>query len=135
MKPDEGWSAAAREKASRYYRETLTSRLDSKLHGVIILVMQRLHADDLAGYLLRERPGKWVHLNLPAIAPEDRTIELGGDRTYFWKEGGRHLLRKTALPRPGPGLSVVGYGFVRGFIGLLLGLHDLATHREPAFPD
>ncbi|HEV2079102.1 MAG TPA: phage terminase large subunit [Allosphingosinicella sp.] len=98
MKPEEGWSAAAREKVIRYYRETLMSRLDSKLHGVIVLVMQRLHVDDLAGHLLRERPGKWAHLNLPAIAPGDRTIELGGGRTHLWKEG--EVLQLEREPHP-----------------------------------
>ena len=49
-----------------------SSRLDDKEKGAIILVMQRLHEDDLAGKLLRE--GHWRHLDLPAIADDDEAI-------------------------------------------------------------
>ena len=85
MKPDEAPSQAARERVIRYYRETLFSRLDSKVTGVIILVMQRLHEDDLAGHLLRE--GGWTHLNLPAIATADAIIELGNGNTHVRRIG------------------------------------------------
>ena len=37
----------------QWYSNTLLSRLDDKVNGVIILVMQRLHVDDLAGYLMQ----------------------------------------------------------------------------------
>jgi predicted phage terminase large subunit-like protein len=80
MKPDEAPSQAARDRVIRYYRETLFSRLDNKVEGVIILVMQRLHEDDMAGHLLRD--GGWTHLNLPAIATEDAIIELGDGTTH-----------------------------------------------------
>lgn len=97
MKPEEAWSQATREKVIRYYRETLTSRLDSKLNGVVILVMQRLHDDDLAGYLLREQPGRWIHLKLPAINDIDRLIQLGGGRTHLWRAG--ELLHPAREPQ------------------------------------
>jgi len=87
MKPEEAWSATAREKVIRYYRETLISRLDSKLNGCIIIVMQRLHDEDLAGHQLRERPDSWTHLNLPAVAKIDELIELGGGRTHSRRAG------------------------------------------------
>jgi len=86
MKPDDAPSQAARERAMRYYRETLFSRLDRKVDGVTILVMQRLHEDDLAGHLLRD--GGWTHLNLPAIATVDEKIALGGGRTHHRQVGG-----------------------------------------------
>jgi predicted phage terminase large subunit-like protein len=87
MKPEEAWSATSRDRVIRYYRETLTPRLDSKLNGVIIIVMQRLHDEDLAGHELRERPDRWTHLNLPAITNVDRVIDLPGGRKYSWKAG------------------------------------------------
>lgn len=87
MKPDEAWSQTSRERVIRYYRETLTARLNSKLHGVIIIVMQRLHDEDLAGHQLREHPDRWTHLKLPAINDTDRLIQLGGGRTYQWRAG------------------------------------------------
>jgi predicted phage terminase large subunit-like protein len=85
MKPDEAPSQAARERVIRYYRETLFTRLDSKIDGAIILVMQRLHEDDLAGYLLRD--SDWTHLNLPAIAIAEEEVVLGRGLTHIRRVG------------------------------------------------
>ena len=49
------------------------------------VLMQRLHEDDLAGYLLQS--GDWHHLNLPAIAEEDQSIALGPEHTHDRKRG------------------------------------------------
>lgn len=80
LKPDEAPSQAARERLIRYHRETLFTRLDSKVDGVIILVMQRLHEEDLAGYLLREQG--WTLLSLAAIATADEVVEIGNGRVH-----------------------------------------------------
>jgi len=47
--------------------------------------MQRVHQDDLAGYL--EEQGGFEILNLPAIATQTRTYELGAGRTYVRQQG------------------------------------------------
>ena len=75
MKADEAQSEKARRALSEWYSTTLSSRLDDKKTGAIVLVMQRLHEDDIAGKLLRE--GDWRHLNLPAIAEEVEDIAIG----------------------------------------------------------
>ena len=54
------------------------SRLNDKEHDPIVVVMQRLHEDDLAGHLLGQ--GTWEHLDMPAIAVEDAVIPLGQGR-------------------------------------------------------
>jgi predicted phage terminase large subunit-like protein len=48
--------------------------------------MQRLHLDDLTGYLLRETSG-WDHLELPAIAITPREIPIGNGRYFRRKVG------------------------------------------------
>jgi predicted phage terminase large subunit-like protein len=58
----------------------LYSRLDDKEAGVIILVMQRLHQDDLTGHLIEK--GEFDLLSLPAVATDDDTIQIGDDATY-----------------------------------------------------
>lgn len=50
-----------------------------------MLVMQRLHYDDLAGYVRAH--GNWKTLTLPAIAPEDARIQLGEHRWHDRKAG------------------------------------------------
>jgi len=68
-------SSAERTHVNRWYRETLYSRLNSKKDGVIIIVMQRIHEDDLTGSVLPL--DDWEHLSLPAIAQNMETTRIG----------------------------------------------------------
>ena len=63
MKAEDAFSAAERERVKRWYRSTLVSRADNKLTGRIILAMQRLHEDDLAGHL--QTQGGWQGAHSP----------------------------------------------------------------------
>ena len=56
------------------FDNTLLSRLDNKATGVIIVIMQRLHLDDLVGHVLEQ--GGWELLSLPAIAVEQETHRI-----------------------------------------------------------
>ncbi len=78
MKPDDAMSETARKNVLEWYSNTLISRLNDKTRGTIILVMQRLHEDDLAGHLLEA--GDWQHLCLPAIAEAEEEIPIGADK-------------------------------------------------------
>lgn len=71
-------SEALRRRTADWFATTLLSRLNNKSTGVIILVMQRVHMDDLAGQVLAT--GQWEHLDLPAIAEVPQTIALPGGR-------------------------------------------------------
>jgi predicted phage terminase large subunit-like protein len=64
---------------NKWYAGTVVPRLNDKERGPIVVVMQRLHENDLAGHLL-EQDG-WHHLNLPAIAVEDSVIPVGRNKT------------------------------------------------------
>jgi hypothetical protein len=48
----------------------------------MILLMQRLHPDDLAGRLLAKQ--EWTHLNLPALAPYNQSIPLYNGGVKHW---------------------------------------------------
>ncbi len=85
IKPDEAFSETIRSALNDWYRSTLTSRLNDKRTGAIICVMQRLHANDLAGLILED--GGWSHLNLPAIANESHNIALTRGHIYKRYEG------------------------------------------------
>ena len=80
-----GSSEADRERANDFYRSTVVTRLDNKASGVIILVMQRLHEEDLFGTIKRE--GVYTELVLPAIAPCEQKIQIGPDRWKTRAEG------------------------------------------------
>jgi predicted phage terminase large subunit-like protein len=85
MKPQDAQSQSARDNAVQWYANTLLTRLDNKALDAIIAVMQRLHLDDLVGYLLEQ--GGWTHLNLPAIAEIQERIQLGAGRFHIRKPG------------------------------------------------
>lgn len=65
-----------REGVNEWFDHTWATRLDDKRAGAMLLLMQRLHVDDLSGYLLSK--GGWEHLCLPAIAPHISVINVGG---------------------------------------------------------
>jgi hypothetical protein len=71
IKPDEALSESRRSAVNQWYDNTLLSRLDDKAAGVIIIVMQRLHQDDLVGHVLEQE--HWDVLSFPAIAEADET--------------------------------------------------------------
>jgi predicted phage terminase large subunit-like protein len=85
MKPQDAQSQSARDSTIQWYANTLLTRLDNKARDAIVVVMQRLHSDDLVGYLL-EQDG-WTHLNLPAIAEVEERIPLRPDRFHVREPG------------------------------------------------
>ena len=85
MKPQEGHSEAVRDSVKQWYSNTLLTRLDNKSTDAIVVVMQRLHIDDLVGYLL-DQDG-WSHLNLPAIAETEARVALSQKRFHLRTPG------------------------------------------------
>lgn len=72
-----------RDRVIGWYDQTFSSRLNDQKSGAIILVMQRLHEDDLTSHLLN--CGGWELLKIPAIADEDM-IYLAKNK-YVYKKG------------------------------------------------
>ena len=68
-----------------WYDGTLSTRLNDKELGVIILVMQRLHQEDLAGFVIER--GGWLELSLPAIAPVDQEVSVSPDELHYREAG------------------------------------------------
>jgi len=85
LKAEDGASETARRNVIDWYDGTLGTRLNDKEHGVIILVMQRLHEEDLAGHLIEK--GGWERLDLPAIAVEDQDVMIKPGKVHRRKEG------------------------------------------------
>jgi hypothetical protein len=74
LKPEEALSGAQRKAANEWYDHTLYSRLNDKRRGAIVIVMQRLHEDDLVGHVLAQEP--WEVVRFPAIAEADEVHEI-----------------------------------------------------------
>lgn len=65
-------SEASRQNCIDFYTNTLKSRLNSP-ETPIILIMQRLHTEDLTGYILANEPQDWEHISLPTIDEDNGT--------------------------------------------------------------
>lgn len=67
LKPDDAFSEIERGKVNKRYNNTIRSRTNTDKTPIII-IMQRLHEDDLSGFLLNGGSGEeWDHLCLPAL--------------------------------------------------------------------
>lgn len=71
----QGQSEVFRENANTWFDQTFSTRLNDKKKGCIIIIMQRLHENDLTGHLLNK--GGWEHLCLPMIANEEVIYKRG----------------------------------------------------------
>jgi len=91
LKPEEALSQAQRRSANEWFDHTLYSRLNDKLSGAIVLIMHRLHEDDLAGHVLTQEP--WEVVRLPAIADQDELhrVETVFGRQSFGRKAGEAL--------------------------------------------
>lgn len=69
LKPGDAVSEARRNSTNEWYDGTLYSRLNDKAEGTIIIIMQRLHEDDLVGHVLAQEG--WDLVSFPAIADAD----------------------------------------------------------------
>ena len=65
----------ARERVKFAYDHTISTRLNHPKHSAIICVMQRLHADDLAGHMLEQE--EWDVIRIPAAALTRERWDLG----------------------------------------------------------
>lgn len=75
INPKEATSEVMRNSVNKNYFDTLRSRLNDQVNGAIIIIMQRVHDDDLTGHLI-EKMREWTWevfdvLSIPAIAVED----------------------------------------------------------------
>ena len=88
IKPDDALSETQRKATNQWFDGTLRSRLNDKETGAIVIIMQRLHQDDLVGHVLEQET--WDVLSFPAIAEEDeehRIDSLIGSRIYTRRAG------------------------------------------------
>lgn len=86
IKPVDCLSQANRNAVNAWFSNTLLPRLDNKEDGIVLVIMQRLHIDDLSGYLQRQTDS-WTKLVMSAIAEVPQEFDLGRGRTYKRQPG------------------------------------------------
>lgn len=85
LKPGEATSDAIRNSTNAWFQNTLESRKNSN-ETPIIVIMQRLHEDDLSGFLEAGGNGEdWTVIRIPAIRD---------DGTSFWEDNSNFSIDK-----------------------------------------
>jgi hypothetical protein len=90
--PTQIHSPKYREKAIEWFETTFVTRLNNKKTGAIILVMQRLHDEDLTSHLISS--GGWTVLKIPALANIDYEYNVGRKKYHYHKD---HLLNSDRV--------------------------------------
>ena len=71
VKPDDAYSAVKRNAINNRFNNTMRSRLAVE-EVPMVVIMQRIHEDDLSGYLLKGGSGDiWHHLTIPTHLSEE----------------------------------------------------------------
>lgn len=72
-------SDVKREQVLNAWREGWTSRMNNPNEDAIVVIMQRLHSEDLTGYLLSLKKEPWIHLIIPMRYEGESTFDAGKD--------------------------------------------------------
>ncbi len=75
LKPDDANSNKIRERVNNKFETTIRNRVNSR-NTPIIIVMQRLHTDDLCGYLQEIEKDVWDVVSLPVIKQDGTPLWL-----------------------------------------------------------
>jgi predicted phage terminase large subunit-like protein len=86
LKPGDAISEVSRQRVIEWWSSTMVTRPDDKQAARTVVVMQRIHVEDLAGHLLENEAGFEV-LSLPSVAQSTTTYDLGGGRTHTREKG------------------------------------------------
>jgi phage terminase large subunit-like protein len=75
----QGFSDVIRQGVNDAWDQGLSSRLNDLEHSGVVLIMQRLHAEDLTGHLLKKVKSKWTRLTIPMRYEGSPTFDAGKD--------------------------------------------------------
>ena len=70
------------------YTDVIYSRLNNPNVSIRILLQQRVHENDISGYLMRTNPAKYYHICIPAVLTPDvhpTALALNYQDKLFWK--------------------------------------------------
>jgi predicted phage terminase large subunit-like protein len=98
IKATDALSAAERRRVAEFYDNTLYTRLNDKRTGAVVLIMQRLHQDDLVGHVMAK--DEWEVVSIPAIETEDCVYRLSDDPADVYRRLAGELLHADREPWP-----------------------------------
>jgi len=108
LHPLQAISSTERTHANNWFDQTFSTRLNNKKEGGIVVVMQRLHPEDLSGHLLAK--GGWEHLCLPAKT-ESSSYFNATDTLYHRPAGLLHNAREDEQQLADMKITLGSFGF------------------------
>lgn len=105
LKPDDAFSEVKRKSVNERFNNTIKSRVNDRKTPIIV-IMQRLHEEDMSGFLLDGGSGEeWTHLCLPALDKDNNPL-WEDKHTYeelmSIKKGSNYTFAGQYLQRPAP---------------------------------
>lgn len=79
IKPMDARSETIRNNVNRWFTETLLSRRNTD-DTPIMMIMQRVHTEDLVGHVMETMPGEWHLISIPAL--DEATGEMLWEETF-----------------------------------------------------
>lgn len=104
-----------RDRVITWFTETMSSRFNDQENAAKVIIMQRLHEEDLTGYLLKNSPGEYEHLCLPSEFEPKRAYKTSVGQDWRKEEGELLFPEKfskevlTAAKAPGKGMGAQAY--------------------------
>lgn len=93
MKAIEANSKASRDEVIEFYEGSATSRLrKSNKNAAIIIIMQRLHENDLVGHLLEHESEDWTVVSLTGIQETEEVYEY---KDFYYKRAANEPLNEN----------------------------------------
>lgn len=99
--PAHMYSKTMREMVLNWYDQVFATRLDDKENGVMVMIMQRLHVNDLTGYILSKNTS-WNSLSIPAISQSNKFYQ-----SPINKSEGYYFAENTSLHNEREGLDLL----------------------------
>lgn len=73
IKPEDADSETIRNKVNQRWDSTIKNRVNSR-NTPVIVIMQRLHEEDLCGYLMKQSPEDWTVLSFPCLREDGAAL-------------------------------------------------------------
>lgn len=97
IKATDVFSEKERRRVNEAFDNTLYTRLNDKRSGAIVIIMQRLHQDDLVGHVLTK--GDWEVASIPAIETDTRAYQLSDNPDHVYLRHAGEVLHEEREPR------------------------------------
>lgn len=97
IKATDALSEKERRRVNEAFDNTLQTRLNDKRTGAIVIIMQRLHEDDLVGHVVGRED--WEVVSIPAIETEARTYQLSDTPEHVYVRPAGEVLHEAREPR------------------------------------